>query len=345
MSTVLDVTRIDGALRVGPTAPHPARTAVLEARGALLWYDVLATLEGQSPLPSAEVWDVALASEWLWEIYGTEATSRLLDGAGSLTATTGASAPRARDLALTTWRAAWWPASHVAGIPALDPRLLTVEQALATADLEHLLDDDGALGRALGSLADAAVPSLPGDAHARLTALAEDHGLSFDVSPVRPARRDLALAAGTQDEVVGSVLASGTTRIDPARVATGSADFAGEAQWRIVRRDGSTVLDIRVPRAPVLPRSGIAPPVVARFAGLELPLEPGEGSYRAETGADPRLLPLPAAQRAAHVHTIGLESMPPLPDEDRTALIDWARARLTAPDASLAEADAGQETA
>ncbi|RKN45888.1 hypothetical protein [Streptomyces hoynatensis] len=152
MSPALRVTRAGGALRVGGPPPHPEQAALVEARGALLAWDVLAAEE--AGLPVAEIHDPHAAADWLWEIYGPGGADAIL-GAGEGTSRVTAEGPApaesgvldaARRLGHLSWAAAWWPASAVAGVPALAPALLAAEQALAATAVEHLLDAPGALG-------------------------------------------------------------------------------------------------------------------------------------------------------------------------------------------------------
>ena len=292
--------------------PHPERTALLEARGATLYWDVLT---GAPPV--TEVHDEALAADWLWDVPA-----------------------EARELAYLTWAKAWWPTSVVAGVPPLDPALLAAELAVATAAVDHLLDDEDAVERAVADAAAAVHPlaALAADPAlgeaatalaARLGDLAEDHGIALpDPVPVRQEQTGFALAAGgTAGSAV--VVLRGSSPVDWALVPQGAVDAAANATWSVVRRDGELVLAVTVPTVrPV--------PLAARFGRVEVPLDGGAG----QVTVPPSVLLLPAAQRTLTVYAPGFATEPaddPDAPARRAALVAMARARIGAPDATLTE--------
>jgi len=303
--------------------PHPERTALLEGRGATLHWDVLT-----GGPPATEVHDDRRAADWLWEIDGDSG---------------------ARTLAYLGWARAWWPASTVAGVPALDPALLAAELAVATAAVEHLLDDEHAVERALAAAVGAVHPlaalaadpelgSAAAELAAQLAELADDHGIMLpDPVPASPSRSGFALAAGGMAEGDVVVL-RGSSAVDWALVPQGTVDAAADATWTVVRRGGESVLEVSVPMAPAA--TGI--PLAARFGPVELSL--GERADGAVTGHAPvpaSVLLLPAAQRVLTVYAPGFATPEAPADPDaaarRAALVAMARDRLTAPDATLTE--------
>lgn len=293
--------------------PHPERTAPLEARGATLYWDVLTGAD-----PVTEVHDDALAADWLWDVPAA-----------------------ARELAYLTWAKAWWPTSVVAGVPPLDPALLAAELAVAAAAVDHLLDDEDAVERAVADAAAAVHPLAAlatdpalGDAAsalaARLADLAEDHGITLpNPVPAERERTGFALAAGGTAGAEVVVL-RGASPVDWALVPQGTVDAAADATWSVVRRDGGLVLAVSVPTLrPV--------PLAARFGEIEAPLHDGTG----QVTVPPSVLLLPAAQRTLTVYAPGFAEPEPETDPDaaarRAALVAMARARLDAPDATLTE--------
>lgn len=322
--------------------PHPEQTALLEARGATLHWDVLA----DAP-PVAEIHDAALAADWLWEIYGERGADVVL--AGGTPDGHGDTQAAARVLAYLGWAKAWWPASAVAQVPALDPALLAAEVAVATAAVDHLLDDEDATERALAAATDAVHPlatlaagpefgATATDLLARLTDLAEDHGIVLPQPvPATPPRSAYALAAGgtTAGE---PVLSRGSAAVDWALVPQGVVDAAAEATWAIVRRGGESVLEVSVPTAPSAPATTLA----ARFGPVELTVD--EPTDTAITGRAPlpaSVLLLPAARRRLVVYApdfAGPDSVDdPAAPTRRAALVAMARARRTDPTATLTE--------
>ncbi|MBW4717965.1 hypothetical protein [Saccharothrix obliqua] len=314
--------------------PHPERAALLEGRGALVAWDVLG-----GGAPAARVHDPDRAADWLWEVYGPEAADAVLGDAAVVTPT----GPGAgRTLAQLDWARAWWPASAVAGVPALDPVLLSAERAVATCEVEHLLDDEDATARALAEVpADPAVPGLS----ERLADLAEDFGVELPPA-VLPARAEFALAAGSATAATaatGTTVHSGASPVDWALVPAGAVDAAADARWAVVRQGGATFVDVVVAAGP---RPDV--PLVARFADVDVELGDVDdfGRRTGRAPVPPTVLLLPPARRVLTVHAPDFASPPGEPDPDaparRAALVAYARSRVGDPAATLTERLAGR---
>jgi hypothetical protein len=332
--TTLVVGRTVGGIRVGVRPPHPERTALLEARGAWLFWDVL----DQQPHPAAEIFDARAAADWLWEMYGPDAAVAVLEDAAQVeTAWESPVLDAARDLAHLRWAEAWWPASYAAGIPALPGGLLRAEIAWRASGTEHLLDDEEAVERALSAVDLGALEAFEGAGALRsnLADLAEDYGAEL-VRRVAPHPEDYALAAGG-DHVEGRALAFGSTPVDWGRVRQGRVDAAAEARWQLVQRSGDLVVVVEVPAAPGTDRG----PLGARIGGAALDLrhDPSTNMYTGETDAPQGFLMLRAAERRVEVHEPGFSEAVPV--ERHAAIIAYARSRLTAPDATITERAAG----
>lgn len=143
----------DGTLRIaaagrGPAAVPDFTRAVLDVAGAVLAWPVL----GDPGLPTAVVHDVRRAQQWLWAVYGerTAATVHACaagESAGAwVTAGRTALAADAARLGFGHWAARWWPASHLDGIPALEPDVLGLELAALTHRCQQLFDGSGGSG-------------------------------------------------------------------------------------------------------------------------------------------------------------------------------------------------------
>ncbi|MDA1362848.1 hypothetical protein O1R50_24740 [Glycomyces luteolus] len=328
------------AQQLPPHRPHPECTALTEARGALLYWDVL----DRSPHPDAEIHDEALAADWLWEIYGPDAADAILHASDSIaTEWESPVLDAARRLAHLRWAEAWWPSSHAAAIPALDTGLLRAEAAWRTAAVEHLLDDEEAVERALAeadaTAAEALDPALgASELTAALEDLAEDYGVALRREPVHLRQEDWALAAGG-DRAVDFALASGGAPVDWTQVPQGLVDAAAGAAWTLTQREGGLTITVTVPAAPEARDLHLT----ARIGGVELPLilDPETRSYSGETEAPQALLLLPADRRVLHVFapdfSVGDERNDPRRSPHRAEIIEFARERLTDPAASLAE--------
>jgi hypothetical protein len=342
--TEFAVTRAGSSIIVGPPRPHPERAALVEARGALLLWDEL----DRRPHPAAEIHDPALAADWLWDLYGHEAANAILNGANHIEVDTeSAVLDAARALAHLRWAEAWWPSSYAAVVPALSRGLLRAEAAWRTSAVEHLLDDEEAVERALtavdlGQLASLEDHPLLGaearDLATDLTALGEDYGVELARAQAASRPEDWTLAAGGSraDDLV---MAGGHAPVAWANVPQGLVDGAAEATWTLARRDGGQMLTVAVPAAP----DAYDTALTARIGStdIELHLDPAIGTYTGEAAAPQGFVMLPAARRNLSVFAPGFATGPGRPDPDADsrsdALIDFARERLTAPDACLAE--------
>jgi hypothetical protein len=329
-------------LVVGDWPASPEVTALVEASGAVLAWDVLAGGDA----PAARVHDPALASEWLWEIYG-DAADAILGGAEEVDVPAGGDRrvrDACRDVAQLTWAAAWWPASATAGVPALDPAVLHAERAVAVSAVEHLLDDPDAVERALASVVPFEAPTSDPELDAlagRVAALAEDYGV--ELPPVAaPTRAAFALAAGGVGDSAGVTVLSGSSTVDWALVPAGVVDAAAPAQWAVVRRQGATVLEVTVAPGP---RPG---PLAARIGEVDVPLAGVDGLGRITGSAPvpPAVLLLPPERRAVTVYAPGFAApdVPVVPEAGaaarRAAIIDYARSRVVSPSATLTERSA-----
>ncbi|WP_433273670.1 hypothetical protein ACQPZF_19680 [Actinosynnema sp. CS-041913] len=327
-------------IAVGEWPSHPERTALLEARGALLAWDVLS----DAAVPAARVHDAARAADWLWEVYGTDAADGILGDAAEVEVvidapSSGGVRDAARVVAQLGWAEAWWPASATAGVPALDPVVLQAERALATGEVEHLLDDEDATARAL-----AAITADPGvdDLSARLAALAEDYGIAVPQA-VRSNRTEFALAAGDAAQPDGVIVHSGADAVDWALVPAGAVDAAAEARWAVVRSAGSTFLDVTVAAGP---RPDVR--LAARFGRIDVVLDrtDGLGWHTGRTPVPPTVLLLPPADRLLTVYAPDFAAPQRDSDPDtparRAAIIAYARSRPDSPAATLTERSAGR---
>ncbi|WP_329348181.1 hypothetical protein OG226_05810 [Streptomyces sp. NBC_01261] len=147
----------DGAIRIaadpataavpatGPAAAPDFARAVLDVAGAVLTWSVL----GDPVPPVAEIHDVGRAQQWLWAVYGERVAGAVHACAAAELADVGVPsdltplAGRAARLGFGHWAARWWPASHLDGIPALQPDVLGLELAALTHECQQLFDDEG----------------------------------------------------------------------------------------------------------------------------------------------------------------------------------------------------------
>jgi hypothetical protein len=342
--TEFAVEQVGPSVLVGPPRPHPERTALVEGRGALLLWDAL----DPRPHPAAEIHDPDRAADWLWDLYGHDAADAILDGANTVTVDTASPVlDAARALAHLHWAEAWWPSSYAAAVPALSIGLLRAEAAWRTAALEHLLDDDGAVERALADVDIEPLSALEDDPllgtearelTAHLADLAEDYGVALRDAPLPVSPEDFALAAGEHD-ADGLVLTRGSAPVDWSLVPQGLVDGAGDAKWALKQRDGAAVLAVAVPAAPN-PRGGALTARIAS-ADVELRLDPRSGAYTGEAAAPQGFLMLRAEHRTLSVFAPDFSTGRAETDPDaaarREALVAFARERLTAPNACLAE--------
>ncbi|WP_105565744.1 hypothetical protein [Microbacterium halophytorum] len=253
-------------------------------------------------------------------------------------------ADAARRAALAGWRAAWWPASRVAGIPALDPRLVAAELAVARAELDGALDDEDAAARALAGFS-AAVARFgeiePGDGTgadlaARAAELLAEHGAELPGPALAETRADdFALAAAGR--AAPAPLAAGESPVDPASLPQGVVDPAGVVAWSVAIGAGGAVLSVAVPAAPQF--GDAAPPAAdlrARVADAEVPLARGGDAWGGEASVPPTFLALPPERRAAALTVVGFDPAAREPGGRGVAddLIRIAHARLAAPESA-----------
>ncbi|MGO1838286.1 MAG: hypothetical protein ACTH0E_02090 [Candidatus Microbacterium stercoravium] len=335
------------SIQIGAPRPPAWLAAVFEGAGATLWW------HAETGAPGTEIWDAARAAGWLHAVWPSVATTVLSEASGEalgigrtsgpeqpesaprgsdlrqnridpteLSDRTGPLEPYARAAALADWREAWWPASHTAGIPPLDPRLIEAERVLALAALDGASDDDDAVGRAatrlaarigdLGSLDEtdlgprdaARLASLvPNDQHPRRAVLATardiagDHGIDLTAAPA-PTRTDYALAAsGT---AATAALLEGSAPVDPGSVPQHVVDPFGLIEWRVTM---TMTIEVTVAAAPLF--ANARPPGVdlrARIAGTEVPLARAGDVWFGAAAAPAGLIALPPARRTASLH-------------------------------------------
>jgi hypothetical protein len=337
------VSRSSGIV-VGDWPASAEVVALVEASGAVLAWDVLAG----GAVPAARVHDPEQAAEWLWEVYG-DAADAILGGADEVDVPVDGDW-RVRDacrvVAQLNWAEAWWPASATAGVPALDLAVLHAERAVAVSAVEHLLDDPDAVERAL-----AAVVSFEGsdpelDALARRVAvLAEDYGVVLAPAAL-PGRSAYALAAGGVGGSDGITVLTGSSTVDWALVPHGVVDAAAPAEWAVVRRQGSTVLEVSVAAGP---RAGR---LAARIGEVEVALDEVDalGRITGSAAVPPTVLLLPPDRRVVTVYAPGFAEPtapdpaapdPAAPDPAagarRAAIVAYARSRIGSPTATLTE--------
>jgi hypothetical protein len=322
------VSRSDG-LVVGMWPEWPEVTALVEAAGAVLAWHVLAG----DAVPAARVHDPGRAAEWLWEVYGS-AAEEILGGADEVTVPADGDwlvRDACRTVAQLNWAEAWWPASATAGVPTLDPVALAAERAVALSTVEHLLDDPDAVVRALDGVS---LPADPGLAD-RVTALAEDYGVTLPAAA--PARSGYALAAGGSAGGTGTTVLTGSSTVDWRLVPAGAVDAAAPAEWAVVRRQDATVVEVTVPAGP-RPADRLA----ARFGDVDVALTEVDewGRITGSAPVAPTVLLLPPDQRAVTVYAPGFAApVAPEPgaEERRAAIVDYARSRVGAPEATRTE--------
>ncbi|EMD24770.1 hypothetical protein [Amycolatopsis azurea] len=246
---------------------HPVHTPVVAADGGLIRFTLAELLAGRTTSMRLELSDAGAAEPWLTRLIGAEASLAVLgQGQADLPAV-----PELGRLALLLWLRRWWPASPSLGVPSLDPALLDLETAVATADVEDLAEGlldgfeaspaelfdtaiaDGALVAAATPVADE-VRGLctrlaawfdDQDDVVRAEAAAE---VSAGLENAAPGQRAYALAAGTDPGSSSEgVLASGRASVDWARVPPGILDAAeNTVTWRIVAAATGARLDVEV---------------------------------------------------------------------------------------------------
>ncbi|WP_370964062.1 hypothetical protein [Amycolatopsis sp. cg9] len=313
---------------------HPVHTPVVAADGGLVRFALAELLAGGPATMRVELSDAAAAEPWLTRLVGEEpALAALTGGYVEVPAR-----PELAALALLLWARRWWPASPLLGIPVLDPALLDLEAAVATAAVaEGVLDGFEAtpgelFDAAAAGIGAAAVAGEVRDLCLRLSAWFDDRddlgraeaaaGLAAAVSP---GQRAYTLAAGADGTAAGDgIVAAGRASVDWARVPPGVLDAAEDTvTWRIVAAPAGTRLEVEVAGA-------FADAALTAFATrdgevvAEVPLHLGAGRFSG------------AADLTGGVH-IGLvvgvtaEHLAGTTREDRADVVALVRARQALP--------------
>lgn len=325
---------------------HPVHTPVVAADGGLIRFALADLLAGRATTMRVELSDAGAAEPWLTRLVGAEASLAALgQGHADLPAR-----PELGRLALLLWLRRWWPAGPSLGVPSLDPALLDLETAVATADVEDLAEGlldgfeaspaelfDAAI--ADGALAAAAWP-VADDVRAlcaRLAAWFDDQDdvvraeVAARVETPAPSQNAYALAAGLDPVAPGEgVLASGRASVDWARVPPGILD-AGEdtVSWRIVAAAAATRLEVVVAGA-------FADAAISAFAShegepfAEVPLELGAGRFSGTADLDDAAARLAARVPGGQIAVVvGMadESVAGTTTEDRAEVVALVRAR------------------
>lgn len=342
----------DGSALISHSAPAveraAIRTALVEARGALLSWDAAS----DERFPDAEIHDPVQALAWLAEIYS-------VDIAAAVRAAVDASLPLPQDaelvdaahrLAALSWARHWWPAGIYT--PALNGAILAAETVLAAHAVEHLLDDEDAVERALHEAAGApsalamVPPRLRADAASladALTSLADDHGVVLDPAVIsQPEGWALAAGARTQPDD-GIEISHGTSPVRWADVPAQTVAADSDAQWSLRHVDGVPHLHIWVAAVP-----GATADLWARFGpeslDIDVPLH-GDGNLftgHAQVAASVALLPLDDRTLWVRDPILAPVPGPPEAEDDRDAVREHAVARLDDPQSSLAERAAAE---
>lgn len=315
---------------------HPVHTPVVAADGGLVRFALADLLAGVPGSMRVELSDAGAAEPWLTRLVGEDhALAAIETGHVDIPAR-----PELATLALLLWARRWWPASPVLGIPALDPALLDLEAAVATAAVpEGMLDgfeatpaelfDAAAEGLAatpvadevqglctrLSSWFDEQDDVVRADAAARLAATAT------------PGQRAYALAAGSDSGGAGEgVLAEGRTSVDWARVPPGVLDAAeNTVTWRVVAAPTAARLEVEVAGA-------LADATLSAFATrdgevvAEVPLRLGVGRFAGAVDL--------ADARSVHfglVVGVTAEDLAGTTAEDRAEVVSRVRAREALP--------------
>ncbi|WP_284744128.1 hypothetical protein [Amycolatopsis sp. RTGN1] len=271
---------------------HPVHAPVVAADGGLVRFALADLLAGVPGSMRVELTDAAAAEPWLTRLVGAEnALDALTSGHVDVPAR-----PELATLALLLWARRWWPASAALGVPALDPALLDLEAAVATATVENVAEGmlDG-FEATPGELFDAAVEGLAVTAVAdevrdrcrRLSAWFDDQddvvraeAASGLAAAVMPGQRAYALAAGAGSGASEEgVVAEGRASVDWARVPPGVLDAAeNTVTWRVVAAPTATRLEVEVAGA-------FADATLSAFATrdgevvAEVPLHLGAGRF------------------------------------------------------------------
>ncbi|MEV7040379.1 hypothetical protein [Amycolatopsis sp. NPDC051061] len=315
---------------------HPVHTPVVAADGGLVRFALADLLAGVPASMRVELTDAAAAEPWLTRLVGEEhALEALASGHVDVPAR-----PGLATLALLLWARRWWPASVVLGIPSLDPALLDLEAAVATAAVaEGMLDGFEATP---GELFDAAVGGLAATPVAdevrglctRLSAWFDDQddvvraeAAARLAAAVTPGQRAYALAAGAGSGEAGEgVVAEGRTSVDWARVPPGVLDAAeNTVTWRVVAAPTATRLEVEVTGA-------FADAALSAFATrdgevvTEVPLRLGVGRFAGAVD-----LAGPHSVHFGLIVGVTAEDLGGTTAEDRAEVVSLVRAREALP--------------
>lgn len=333
---------------------HPVRTPVVAADGGLIRF-ALADLFGGAPgSMRVELSDAAAAEPWLTRLVGEEhALAALTAGHVDVPAR-----PELATLALLLWARRWWPASPALGVPSLDPALLDLEAAVATAAVENvaegLLDGFEATPAELFDAAAEGLAATPvaGEVRALCTRLATWFDDQDDVdraeaaarlaAATTPGQRAYALAAGTGSGVSAEgVVVSGRTSVDWARVPPGVLDAAeNTVTWRVVAAPTAIRLEVEVAGA-------FADAALSAFATrdgevvAEVPLRLSVGRFTGTTDLDGGAASVPDGLFVG----VTAEDVAGTTAADRAEVVSLVRARETMPPEArtLAERAAAEE--
>lgn len=271
---------------------HPVHTPVVAADGGLVRFALADLLTGVPGSMRVELTDAGAAEPWLTRLVGEEHARAAL-GSGHVDVP---ARPELATLALLLWIRRWWPASAALGVPSLDPALLDLEAAVATAAVEDVADGmlDG-FEATPAELFDAAVEGLAATPLVdevrglctRLSAWFDDQddvvraeAAARLATDVMPGQRAYALAAGAGSGASEEgVVAEGRASVDWARVPPGVLDAAeNTVTWRVVAAPTTTRLEVEVAGA-------FADATLSAFATrdggvvAEVPLHLGAGQF------------------------------------------------------------------
>ncbi|WP_410638556.1 hypothetical protein [Amycolatopsis sp. lyj-346] len=323
---------------------HPVHTPVLAADGALLRFALADLLAGEPGSMRVELTDAAAAEPWLTRLVGAERALAALE-AGHVDVP---ARPEPAALALLLWARRWWPASPALGVPSLDPALLDLEAAVATAAVETVAEGmlDG-FEATPAELFDAAAEGVAATAVAgevrglcrRLSAWFDDRddvvraeAAAAPAAAASPGQREYALAAGAGSAApAAGVVAGGRASVDWARVPPGILDAAeNTVAWRIVTPQTGARLEVEVAGA-------FADAALTAFAThdgevfAEVPLHLGAGWFAGAADL------AEAAARRAVAAPIGIvvgvtaDGGTGTTREDRAEVVSLVRARAALP--------------
>ena len=282
-SGVAPLAVVDGLWTLGePLTVAPPLVQAAQARGAVLEWEL-----GGADVPVITLTDPA-AADWLWRLVGEDAHARILAAAADtdarrpgnpgqparepLTVTPDWSAPllgELRRLAHGHWLRAWWPASALDVIPALDAPLLLAEIALAAVDLDDVLYEsaDAADGPELAGLSRLTNDLLlrAGSTDRRVADLAVRALDLLEVpapETTAPYRDDYALAAGAPGRADDDAILTGTAGVTWQAVRAGVLDASESAvRWSL---DAAGHAELRVEVAVLADADPTGIPVAAR---------------------------------------------------------------------------------